>query len=170
MDVEVMLESRGYTLEQVQKFRADPAAPMPPREREALTAAASLVDAMGAAERHFYAMRCEAAATVFKSPTRIIQETVSALYGIARPHIIGPRRRNEFVKPRQIAVWIAYQLAPGASIAAIGRAFGGRDHTTILYTVRKVPVMMAADPAYKAEVDRAMAACEEALPVPLKEA
>jgi chromosomal replication initiator protein len=39
------------------------------------------------------------------------------------------------------------------SLPCIGRAFGHRDHTTVLYAIRSVEKRMEADPLYRADVE-----------------
>ena len=55
-------------------------------------------------------------------------------------------RRQELVQPRQMAMYLARELT-NCSLTRIGRYFGGRDHTTVLYGLRKVGDRIAADPA-----------------------
>ena len=47
--------------------------------------------------------------------------------------------------PRQLAMYLARELT-GQTLPAIGRAFGGRDHTTVLHACRRTAERMAADP------------------------
>lgn len=53
------------------------------------------------------------------------------------------RRRLSW--PRQEAYWLARHLC-GRSAAVIGRAFGGRDHSTILHGIRQVDLRLQSDP------------------------
>ena len=57
-------------------------------------------------------------------------------FNISARDIRGPSRRAEHVVPRQIAMVIAAHTF-GVSLPAIGRAFGGRDHTTVLHARNK---------------------------------
>jgi len=45
---------------------------------------------------------------------------------------------KKVVYPRQIAMFLSKELA-GASLPEIGRAFGGKHHTTVLHSINKVP-------------------------------
>jgi len=47
------------------------------------------------------------------------------------------KRTKRVVVPRQVAMYLCRELTD-ASLPAIGRAFGGRDHTTVLYAVQKI--------------------------------
>jgi len=60
--------------------------------------------------------------------------------------LLGPRRAREVAWPRQVAALLARELRPDLGSPAIGRAFGGRDHTTMLHT-RKAAGARIADAA-----------------------
>jgi chromosomal replication initiator protein len=47
--------------------------------------------------------------------------------------------------PRQIAMYLTRELTD-ATLPAIGRAFGGRNHTTVLHACRRTAQRIAADP------------------------
>ncbi len=67
----------------------------------------------------------------------VIQEAVARHYGITLDELVGEKRTKRVVVPRQVAMFLCRELTD-ASLPAIGRAFGGRDHTTVLYAVQKV--------------------------------
>jgi hypothetical protein len=74
-----------------------------------------------------------------------IQKAVARHFNITRHDLISQRRTAELVKPRQIAAYLSRELTQH-SLPEIGRRFGNRDHTTILYAVRKISRQLAADP------------------------
>jgi chromosomal replication initiation ATPase DnaA len=47
------------------------------------------------------------------------------------------RRARVSAQPRQIAMALTYELTP-LSYPAVGRLFGNRDHTTVMYAVERV--------------------------------
>lgn len=51
--------------------------------------------------------------------------------------IIGPRRHRSLVAVRQKAMADAYVLRPDMSLPQLGKAFGNRDHTTVLHAIQK---------------------------------
>ena len=51
--------------------------------------------------------------------------------------LVGQKRTRRLVTPRQVAMFLTRDLTD-ASLPAIGRAFGGRDHSTVLYAVQKI--------------------------------
>lgn len=63
-----------------------------------------------------------------------IKAAVSRASGITIKEIEGPRRAP--VDARHIAMWL--ERRAGMSLPAIGKAFGDRDHTTVLSAVRRV--------------------------------
>jgi chromosomal replication initiator protein len=71
----------------------------------------------------------------------VIQEAVARHYGITLDELVGEKRTKRVVVPRQVAMFLCRELTD-ASLPAIGRAFGGRDHTTVLYAVQKVTKQM----------------------------
>jgi chromosomal replication initiator protein len=73
-----------------------------------------------------------------------ILRIVSRHYKVPRNELLSSRRSRDVVRPRQIAMYLAKSLT-SRSLPEIGRRFGGRDHTTVLHSVRKVEQMMKDD-------------------------
>jgi chromosomal replication initiator protein len=71
----------------------------------------------------------------FDAIAKIIAE-VARTTGMTPKMIIGQMRSRAVVVVRQLAYWRAARET-GASLTAIGRAFGDRDHTTILHGIRR---------------------------------
>ena len=66
-----------------------------------------------------------------------IQKTVAEYYKIKPADMYSKRRQAKIALPRQIAMYLAKELTQ-KSLPEIGDAFGGKDHTTVLYAVRKI--------------------------------
>lgn len=66
-----------------------------------------------------------------------IQATVAAYYNMPVSEMYSARRCWDYAHPRQVAMYLSRELTP-KSLPDIGRRFGNRDHTTILYACRKV--------------------------------
>lgn len=81
-----------------------------------------------------------------------IQKKVASHYGLKVADMISPRRTRAVARPRQVAMYLCKALTQ-FSLPDIGRAFGGRDHTTIIHGVRKVEDMMARDQALASDVE-----------------
>jgi len=73
-----------------------------------------------------------------------ILKAVSRHYKVPRNELLSARRSRDVVRPRQIAMYLAKALT-ARSLPEIGRRFGGRDHTTVLHSVRKVEQMIKDD-------------------------
>lgn len=93
------------------------------------------------------------AAPVRRPPTvrRVINATARCL-GVAPADIVGPSRSRRVAQARAVAMYLARVLTTG-SLEALGRAFGGRDHTTVLHGVRVTEGRRAREPALAAEID-----------------
>lgn len=79
-----------------------------------------------------------------KPPPRIdrIQEVVAELADLHLTEMHSLRRARSVAWPRQVAMALARDLTP-RSLPEIGRAFGGRDHTTVMHAVRQVAKRLA---------------------------
>lgn len=67
----------------------------------------------------------------------IIQRRVCEYYGIKISQLTGEKRDQKFVYPRQIAMYLSKEIT-GFSLPLIGKEFGGKDHTTVLHSCRKI--------------------------------
>jgi chromosomal replication initiator protein len=74
----------------------------------------------------------------------VIQGEVCRYYGVTLDELIGDKRTRRIVGPRQVAMYLSRELTD-ASLPAIGRSFGGRDHTTVMYAVQKVADQMSGE-------------------------
>jgi hypothetical protein len=75
---------------------------------------------------------------------REIQTAVCKHYGVKLADMLSARRTAIVVRPRQVAMYLCKELTPH-SLPQLGRRFGGRDHTTVLHAVRKVPAVSRVD-------------------------
>jgi chromosomal replication initiator protein len=81
-----------------------------------------------------------------------ISKAVAQQFHTTVESLKGKRRTNAIVVPRQTAMYICRSLTEMA-LTDVGKAFGGRDHTTVLYACERVREMMDVDPEYKRTVD-----------------
>jgi hypothetical protein len=70
---------------------------------------------------------------------------------VTRRDLMSKRRQARLVYCRQVAFYVAKALTK-KSLPEIGRMFGGFDHTTILYSVRKIALRIRTDPAIAQDV------------------
>ncbi len=66
-----------------------------------------------------------------------ISRTVANFYHISLEEMKGKRRDKHIVFPRQVAMYLIREET-ASSLPAIGQAFGGRDHTTVLHSYEKI--------------------------------
>jgi chromosomal replication initiator protein len=81
---------------------------------------------------------------------REIQEQVCAAFEVSLDDLLSSSRVAAVAWPRHVAMYLARELTD-ASLPAIGSAFGGRNHTTVLHAHRRTSERIASDPeAYEA--------------------
>jgi chromosomal replication initiator protein len=73
-----------------------------------------------------------------------IQKTVADFYKIKIADMHSKKRTRDIARPRQIAMALTKELTQ-MSLPAIGEAFGGRDHTTVLHACRTIEEMRGSD-------------------------
>ena len=73
-----------------------------------------------------------------------IIKTTADYYKIRVSDLLSPKRSRSIARPRQIAMTLAKELT-NHSLPEIGRAFGGRDHTTVLHAQRKINELRESD-------------------------
>jgi chromosomal replication initiator protein len=93
-----------------------------------------------------------------------ILRIVSRHYKVPRNDLLSSRRSRDVVRPRQIAMYLAKALT-SRSLPEIGRRFGGRDHTTVLHSVRKVEQMMKDDSELSQEIELLKKMLEDSPPI-----
>ena len=81
-----------------------------------------------------------------------IQRKVSDFFGVKISDLKAQNRTKAVAFPRQIAMYLSRQLTH-ASLSEVGRAFGGKDHTTVLHAVDKVQALLQEDPKLRKTVD-----------------
>jgi len=81
-----------------------------------------------------------------------IAESVAEFYNISMEDLVKQSRKKEFVKPRQIAMYLIRKELDN-SFPSIGDFFGGRDHTTVMHAVEKVENLKTSKEFFKQELD-----------------
>lgn len=81
-----------------------------------------------------------------------VLECVAARYDVRPRDITGQRRHRAVVQARQLALMLGRRLT-GKSLDALGGMVGGRDHSTVLYSIRQAEERTAGDAAFAATVD-----------------
>jgi chromosomal replication initiator protein len=81
-----------------------------------------------------------------------IREHTARSWGVTVEALNSKRRTKEITVPRQVAMYLIRELL-AVSLVDIGRAFGGRDHSTVIHSVQKVEEMMAQDDEMRVRVE-----------------
>jgi len=87
---------------------------------------------------------------VHNTERRISLETVlravAEQFGLSPAQLKQRSNTRQIAFPRQVAMYIAREVT-GASLPEIGRAFGGKHHTTVLHSIQKIEKQRAKDPS-----------------------
>ncbi len=80
------------------------------------------------------------------TPVEEIQSRVCADFGISRAELVGSTRSALPLRARQVAIYLTRELTD-LSLPQIGRLYGGRDHSTVLNSIRRVEARFGEDAA-----------------------
>ena len=83
---------------------------------------------------------------------QLILNVVAEHFGINTLDIIGQKRSKELVFPRQIVMYLCGDMTT-ESLQNIGKALGGRDHTTIIHGTKKIADRLKTDENLQNTVD-----------------
>jgi chromosomal replication initiator protein len=72
----------------------------------------------------------------------MVQKTVAEFFKVSLSDLRANKRQKNIVLPRQVAMYLSRELAH-MSFPEIGNAFGGKDHTTALYSYKKIEKELA---------------------------
>ena len=95
-----------------------------------------------------------------KITPELIIEVVAAQHSLSPEDLTGARRSRDIAAPRQIAMYLCREMT-GLSTTDIGRAFGNRDHTTVMHGCEKVTMRMEGEFSFRKKVDELMALVRE---------
>lgn len=83
-----------------------------------------------------------------------IRDAVARRWRVRPDALASKRRTKDLTVPRQIAMYLIKEML-GMSLVRIGELFGGRDHSTVIHSIRKVEDRMMRDEEFRNEVDAA---------------
>ena len=95
------------------------------------------------------------------APVEVIQERVSRAFGISRAELVGSTRAATPLRARQVAIYLTRELTD-LSLSQIGRLYGGRDHSTVLNSIRRIETRFGEDKKLAAQVAELRAAIHTA--------
>jgi len=78
----------------------------------------------------------------------LVQKIVSNFFNIKLSDLKVKRKYKGYVIPRQIAMYLSRKLT-NASLIEIGEKFGGKDHSTVLHSIKKVEGRILKEPSFK---------------------
>jgi chromosomal replication initiator protein len=67
-----------------------------------------------------------------------VQRVVAEQFDVRISDLRGRSRQRQVAYPRQVAMFLCKDLIPSLSLMEVGEAFGGKDHTTVLYACQKI--------------------------------
>ncbi|MRR37682.1 chromosomal replication initiator protein DnaA, partial [bacterium] len=82
----------------------------------------------------------------------MIQKYVADHFNIKVAELKSDKRLKALVVPRQIAIYLCRDLTK-ASYPDIGEKFGGKDHSTIIHSVKKVDKLLSQDFELKSTIE-----------------
>ena len=88
-----------------------------------------------------------------------IQKAVAQYFGLKVSDLRSKRRQRTISEPRQIAMFLSRELTK-ASLPEIGRRFGGKDHSTVIHSCKKIQSARESNPTIQAAIDRVRATLE----------
>ena len=81
-----------------------------------------------------------------------IQQVTCRHFGLSGDELLSSTRTPRIAWPRQVAMYLSRELTD-ESLPAIGRQFGGRDHTTVLHACRRASARIADDESSRLAVE-----------------
>jgi chromosomal replication initiator protein len=81
-----------------------------------------------------------------------IRDLVARRWSVRSEALSSKRRTKDLTVPRQVAMYLIKETL-GVPLVQIGTLFGGRDHSTVIHSIRKVEEDMQEDEHFKNEVD-----------------
>ncbi|MEW5894872.1 MAG: chromosomal replication initiator protein DnaA [Candidatus Omnitrophota bacterium] len=90
--------------------------------------------------------------TVKTISTDMIQKEVAEFFNVSITEIKSKRRSRNIIIPRQVCIYLTRKLTD-LSYPEIGAVFGGRDHTTVLHSCKKMEEEMKGDSSLQNKIN-----------------
>ncbi len=81
-----------------------------------------------------------------------IQRSVADFFRVKVEDLKSKERNQGVVVPRQVAMYLSRSMT-ASSLPAIGEAFGGKDHTTVIHACEKIKRRLAEDEAFRRQIE-----------------
>ena len=82
----------------------------------------------------------------------LVQKIVAESFGVKQADLKSKRRTKNIVLPRQVAMYLCRSLA-NSSLPEIGNFFGGKDHSTVIHSIKTIEEKKEKDPELKARIE-----------------
>jgi len=82
----------------------------------------------------------------------VIQKVISQFFNIKISDLKVKRKNKGYVAPRQVAMYLCRKLT-NASLLEIGDKFGGKDHSTVLHSIKKVEEKIEKEASFKEMIE-----------------
>lgn len=82
---------------------------------------------------------------------KIISEAAK-IYNVDPDEIRSPKRNSPVSSARKVAIYVIQEIT-GLPYETIGQEFSGRDHSTVVYAIKNVKVMMAKDSNFRSVIE-----------------
>lgn len=89
-----------------------------------------------------------------------IQEYIAKKFNVTAADLKSKSNKRDIAHPRQIAMYITKKLAK-TPLNEIGNKFGGKHHSTVLHSIKKIETSIEKDPEFKLQVESYMRFFEE---------
>lgn len=86
------------------------------------------------------------------TPEKIIKTTAS-VFGLKPQDLKGEKRMRKYVLARQTAMFLCRKLA-NLSFPEIGEVIGGKDHSTVIHSCKKISSLIQKDAELKSKIDK----------------
>ena len=87
-----------------------------------------------------------------------IIKNVAEFYHVPAEEIIGKSRKRDHTRARNTAIFLCRELL-GVSLSQVGEFFGSRDHSSILYTIKKMQELKRSDTDTNNELSKLKKMC-----------
>lgn len=81
-----------------------------------------------------------------------ITDAVCEVFNVSEQDINGKSRKKTVTTARQVLMFLAQQMT-GMPASRIGRLIGGRDHSTVLHSIKKIETVLKKDKEIKSKID-----------------
>ncbi|HEX7897020.1 MAG TPA: chromosomal replication initiator protein DnaA [Planctomycetota bacterium] len=83
-----------------------------------------------------------------------VQHAVARYFNKKVTELQARRRTKSTSLARQVCIYLCRQLIPSASLQELGNHFGGKDHTTMLYSVKKIELLLPKNATLRSDIER----------------